>query len=293
MGLGGSKESNATEATNNIDESSSSLNGKSSQTPDRRKSKTATPSSSSSSSTKRKHEEISKPNRPSTSRVSQTSSSLSSAVSGASAVVSTDFASTSPSAKKVKRESNVATVIGNQVLEKPELTTSQSPEIVITFSGFKNSSDRFSKTLKKELTQIATSLGVKIAGEQAADIDGKCSLEEEEKYGVQRLDKPLKGRNVYLAESFIATNDSSSLTFKHCHLLVGYGDGKITNSMDDADFCIVGSALEESEEALNKVQEEKEKIVQDYPFLLAFEWAEFVDLIYPFYLEQALRKIEK
>ena len=123
--------------------------------------------------------------------------------------------------------------------------------------------------------------------------DGKCSLEEEDKYGVQRLDKPLKGKSVFLAESFVATNDPSSLTYKHCTLLVDFGNGKFTDSMEDADFCIVGSAADESEEALNKVQEEKDRIVQDYPYLLAFEWAEFVDLIYPFYLEQSLRKMEK
>jgi len=110
------------------------------------------------------------------------------------------------------------------------------------------------------------------------------------------MDKPIENKKIYLTKTFTEAYDANNLTNKHCKLLVKFGNGSFTEKIEEADFCIVGSAPEDDEEDsefATAIAEEKEKIVQDYPYLLAFEWAEFVDLIYPLYLEQALRKMEK
>ncbi|KAF0983944.1 hypothetical protein FDP41_007859 [Naegleria fowleri] len=224
--------------------------------------------------------------------------------------------------KKVKRESTTNN-------SDHALNIATPPTTVITFSGFKNTNDKFSKNVKKMLTEEAIKYNVVVKEESIDDRDtlsndithiiappyartmkvlqaiatgrwimstkwiteGKCSLENLHLYGVRRLDRPICGKKVFLHETFLKQYPSKTLTYKHCQMLVEFGSGSFTDNIEEADFCIVGVSDDSSD--VDKLSEEKDRIVQQYPYMMVLEWVELVDLIYPFYLEQALRKMER
>ncbi|KAG2393456.1 hypothetical protein C9374_006987 [Naegleria lovaniensis] len=234
---------------------------------------------------------------------------------------STNIQNVVQESKKVKRES----ITNNS---DHASSTATAPATVITFSGFKNTNDKFSKNVKKMLTDEAIKNNVIVKEESIDDRDtlsndithiiappyartmkvlqaiatgrwimstkwiteGKCSLHNLHLFGVRRLDRPISGKKVFLHETFLKQHPTKTLTYKHCQMLVEFGSGDFTDKIEEADFCIVGG---DENSADDKLVEEKERITQLYPYMMVLEWVELVDLIYPFYLEQALRKMEK
>ncbi|KAL9655650.1 hypothetical protein ABK040_002313 [Willaertia magna] len=239
--------------------------------------------------------------------------------------------------KKIKRRSNISTTSlssTRSAVTNNNTTKTEPKKIVICFSGFKNTTDKFNKILKKELVQIASEIPNVAVNEENGNRDtlpsdvthviaphyartmkvlqalasgkwimsskwikeGKCSLVDQQKYGICRLENPITGKKVFLTETFNLCYDKEHQTAKHCQMLVEYCKGSITDKIEEADYCILGTPQEqedeeENRELLQKIQEERENLPSQYP-VVSLEWNEFVDLLYPLHYEQTLRKIE-
>lgn len=122
----------------------------------------------------------------------------------------------------------------------------------------------------------------------------------ETSFGFKRLENPIENRSIYLAPSFdlYCTSSKSSPNYianlrEHCNGLAKTGKALFVNEPDHADYILVGpSTISTGIPPQEKVHDNKEKSFYslNYPKVYVLEWSEFIELLYPQYLESTLRK---
>ncbi len=120
-------------------------------------------------------------------------------------------------------------------------------------------------------------------------------------FGFKRIENPIENRCIYLSPSFDLYCNSSKASPNyipnlkdHCTGLARIGRAVIVNDAEHADYILVGPSMiatadDFSEEVIHE-NKEKSKYSALYPKVYVLEWAEFIELLYPQYLEASLRK---
>lgn len=100
-------------------------------------------------------------------------------------------------------------------------------------------------------------------------------------FGFVCSDNFLKGKSVYLMESFVQAYQDTA-TWKHCRVLVEFAGGQFVDSVEKADFCLTGTPSSSSSDNGE---------FDGVPYYChVCTWGQFIDLIYPPYFETGLSK---
>ena len=107
-------------------------------------------------------------------------------------------------------------------------------------------------------------------------------INTQSKFGFRCQDNFLKGRSVYLSETFRTTYEDSP-TLKHCEELIDFAGAKIVTSVNNADFCLALSSQSPSKSPRQSMANAPETCH-------VCDWGSFIDLIYPPFYETMLLK---